>query len=93
MMRDGYKFYGREILGGKWYDTGTPIEYMKTVFDFATTHPDIGADFRAYVASHHKRTAPHLIRRTFVAPAVASRPSSQHALSQPAHARRVSNTF
>ncbi len=63
MIDDGHKFYGREILGGHWYDTGTPIEYMKTVFDFAMTHSDIGVEFREYVLAQSKHLIPPLFAR------------------------------
>lgn len=49
MMADDLKFYGCEILGGRYYDTGNPLEYMKTVYDFALQHVEIGPAFRAYV--------------------------------------------
>ncbi|GAC1391936.1 MAG: UTP--glucose-1-phosphate uridylyltransferase GalU [Candidatus Saccharimonadales bacterium] len=49
MISDGHRYYGCEIIGGRHYDTGNPLEYMKTVYDFACSHPDIGKEFMAYV--------------------------------------------
>jgi UTP--glucose-1-phosphate uridylyltransferase len=71
MMEDGLAFYGREITSGRYYDTGNPLEYMKTVFDFALKHPDIGAAFREYVRNQDldqneqiKKTRKPTIRKT-----------------------------
>ncbi len=38
-----------EIAGGKYYDTGNKLEYLKTVVEFALRHPDIGPDFSAFL--------------------------------------------
>lgn len=47
----GRSIYACEIEGGKYYDTGNKIEYMKTVVDFALKHPDINGEFREYLKS------------------------------------------
>lgn len=47
----GRSIYACEIEGGKYYDTGNKIEYMKTVVDFALKHPDINGEFREYLQS------------------------------------------
>lgn len=49
MLEDGKKVIAAEIKGGKFYDTGNKLEYMKTLVDFALTHPDISDKFRAYL--------------------------------------------
>jgi UTP--glucose-1-phosphate uridylyltransferase len=41
--------YAVEIQNGKYYDTGNKLEYMKTVVEFGLTHPDLGADFNAFL--------------------------------------------
>ena len=51
MLKDGHKVLVREITGGKYYDTGNKMEYMKTVVEFALKHPDINGEFRAYLKS------------------------------------------
>jgi UTP--glucose-1-phosphate uridylyltransferase len=33
----------------KRYDTGDKLEYLKTVFDFALNHEDIGPELREYL--------------------------------------------
>ncbi|HLD24909.1 MAG TPA: UTP--glucose-1-phosphate uridylyltransferase GalU [Patescibacteria group bacterium] len=43
--------YACEIKGGKYYDTGNKLEYLKTVVEFALTHKDLNGDFRAYLKS------------------------------------------
>ncbi|MDB5161112.1 MAG: Nucleotidyl transferase [Candidatus Saccharibacteria bacterium] len=49
MINDGHKFYGCEIMNGKFYDTGNKLEYLKTVVDFAIAHEELGEDFKAYL--------------------------------------------
>lgn len=49
MIDDGHSFYAREIVGGKFCDTGDKLEYLKTVFDFALKHPKLGNDLLEYV--------------------------------------------
>ncbi len=49
MMNDGLHVYGCEIQNGKFYDTGNPMEYLKTVFDFALIRDDTGAELKAYL--------------------------------------------
>jgi UTP--glucose-1-phosphate uridylyltransferase len=42
MIDDGHHIYGCDVKGGTYYDTGNPLEYLKTVFDFALEREDIG---------------------------------------------------
>jgi UTP--glucose-1-phosphate uridylyltransferase len=49
MISDGQHIYAREIADGTFYDTGNPLEYLKTVFDFALERPDIGDELRAHL--------------------------------------------
>lgn len=49
MMNDGLHVYGCEIQNGKFYDTGNPMEYLKTVFDFALMRDDMGPELKAYL--------------------------------------------
>ncbi|MDB5165109.1 MAG: UTP--glucose-phosphate uridylyltransferase [Candidatus Saccharibacteria bacterium] len=49
MLHDGISMYGCEIMGGSRYDTGNPLDYLKTVFDFAMEREDIGPDLTAYL--------------------------------------------
>lgn len=51
MIMEGHKFFGYEIKGGKFYDTGNKLEYLKTVVDFALKHDEIKDDFRDYLRS------------------------------------------
>ena len=41
--------YACEIEGGKYFDTGNKLEYMKTVVEFALQHKEIGPDFKDYI--------------------------------------------
>jgi len=49
MLEDGKKLLAAEIKGGKYYDTGNKLEYMKTVVEFALDHPDIREDFSKFL--------------------------------------------
>lgn len=45
----GRDIYACEIEGGKYFDTGNKMEYMKTVIAFAMEHEEIGEEFREYL--------------------------------------------
>ena len=49
MIEDGYVFYAREIVDATFYDTGNPLEYLKTTFDFGLRHPDFGPELAEYL--------------------------------------------
>ncbi|MBI2032717.1 MAG: NTP transferase domain-containing protein [Candidatus Levybacteria bacterium] len=49
MLEDGKKIIAMEIKGGKFYDTGNKMEYMKTVVEFALKHPEIKDRFREFL--------------------------------------------
>jgi UTP--glucose-1-phosphate uridylyltransferase len=51
MIKDGRHIYGFEAQGGVYYDTGNPLEYLKTVFNFALQRDDIGADLKKYLTA------------------------------------------
>lgn len=49
MIDDGHEFYAKEIKDAKFYDTGNPLEYLKTTLDFGLAHPELGASLREYL--------------------------------------------
>lgn len=49
LIKNNYPVYACEIKNGKYYDTGNKLEYLKTVLDFALTHPDLGEKFKKYL--------------------------------------------
>ena len=49
MIDDGHDFYAQEIQNAEFYDTGNPLEYLKTTIDFGLAHPDFGESLRAYL--------------------------------------------
>ncbi len=51
LIKRNFPAYGCEIKGGKYYDTGNKIEYLKTVVEFALSHPDFSKEFRKYLKS------------------------------------------
>jgi UTP--glucose-1-phosphate uridylyltransferase len=40
------------VFGGRRYDTGDRLEYVKAVVRLAARHPDIGEDFRAWLGEY-----------------------------------------
>lgn len=48
MIDDGYKMFGLNA-GGKYYDAGNKLEYVKTIVDFALQREDIKDEFREYL--------------------------------------------
>ena len=51
MARDGHAFYGALLRDGVYYDTGDKLGYLKTVFDFALQHNEVGPELREYLRS------------------------------------------
>jgi UTP--glucose-1-phosphate uridylyltransferase len=49
MLSDGKRVIAAEIKGGKYYDTGNKLDYLKTVVEFALEHPELDGDFRQYL--------------------------------------------
>ena len=49
LRAQGRRIYCKVIEGGKYYDTGNKIEYLKTVVEFALKHPEINGEFREYL--------------------------------------------
>lgn len=49
LIDQNYPFYACEIENGKYYDTGNKIEYLKTVIDFALSHPEFSKEIREYL--------------------------------------------
>jgi UTP--glucose-1-phosphate uridylyltransferase len=56
MINDGHHIYGCDIVDGTYYDTGNPLEYLKTVFDFAIEREDIGPELKQHLLG--KLTSP-----------------------------------
>ena len=49
MLADGKLFHGCEIKNSSRYDTGSPLDYLKTVFDFALSREDVGPELKEYL--------------------------------------------
>jgi UTP--glucose-1-phosphate uridylyltransferase len=49
MIDDGHHVYGCEIKNGKYHDTGNPLEYLKTVFEFALQRKDISDELTGFL--------------------------------------------
>ena len=54
MINDGYDFYAKEIEDAYFYDTGNPLEYLKTTIDFGLKHPEFGESLRDYLSEKLK---------------------------------------
>lgn len=53
MLADNKRIIASEIKGGKYYDTGNKLEYLKTVVEFALSHKDINGPFREFLKGLH----------------------------------------
>ena len=49
MLNDKKRVLAYEIKGGKYYDTGNKLEYMKTVVEMALEHPDVKEEFKKFL--------------------------------------------
>lgn len=49
MLNDNKRIIAAEIKGGKYYDTGNKLEYLKTVIEFALDHKEFNGEFREYL--------------------------------------------
>lgn len=49
LIKKGFPVYACEIKNAKYYDTGNKLEYLKTVIEFALSHPDFGEEFKKYL--------------------------------------------
>jgi UTP--glucose-1-phosphate uridylyltransferase len=47
----GRTIYACEVQNARYFDTGNKLEYMKTITEFALKHPEIGEEYRKYLAS------------------------------------------
>lgn len=50
MMEEGKRVLAKEIVGADYFDTGNKLEYMKTSVAMAARHPEIGDEFRQFLA-------------------------------------------
>jgi UTP--glucose-1-phosphate uridylyltransferase len=51
LCRTGTPVHG-VVFGGRRYDTGDRLDYVKAVVQLAVRHPDIGPDFRAWLREY-----------------------------------------
>lgn len=49
LINEGFPAFACKIRRGKYYDTGNKLEYLKTVVEFAISHPDLGKDFKKFL--------------------------------------------
>jgi len=49
MINDGHNYYAKEIENAEFYDTGNPLEYLKTTLDFGLRHPELGGPLADYL--------------------------------------------
>lgn len=49
MLADKKRILAVEIKGGKYYDTGNKLDYLKTVIEFALKREDLGPQFKNYL--------------------------------------------
>jgi len=51
MLKDGKVMYGYIIQNANRFDTGTQLEYLKTLFAFALRHDKLGPELREFIKS------------------------------------------
>lgn len=51
LRKQGIPVYACEIENGVYYDTGSKLEYLKTVVEFALKHKDLNGEFKKYLAT------------------------------------------
>jgi UTP--glucose-1-phosphate uridylyltransferase len=49
MINEGHSVYACEVVGGQFCDTGSKIDYLKTVVQFALQREGIGEEFAEYI--------------------------------------------
>lgn len=49
MINDGHDFFAYEIQNAEFYDTGSPLEHLKTTIDIALKHPRYGKQLEAFL--------------------------------------------
>lgn len=49
LCKNGKDVYATEITGGKYYDCGNKLEYIKAVVDFGLRHEDLATNFEKYL--------------------------------------------
>ena len=49
LNKKGVPVYACEIKGGKYYDTGNKLEYLKTVIEFALSRSEFSKDLKKYL--------------------------------------------
>ena len=48
-LKRNHKLYACEVQGGKYYDTGNKLEYLKANIDFGLKREDINGEFKDYI--------------------------------------------
>jgi UTP--glucose-1-phosphate uridylyltransferase len=56
LAQDGVPVHG-VIFGGRRYDTGDRLDYLRAVVQLAMRHPDIGADFTSWLREYVKEVS------------------------------------
>lgn len=49
MLSEGHRVLAAEIKGGRFYDTGNKLEYLKTVVEFALKHSELNGEFKEFL--------------------------------------------
>lgn len=49
MINEGHEFYAREVVDGTFYDTGNPLEYLKTLLDFGLRHDEFHDPLKEHI--------------------------------------------
>ena len=49
LIKKGFPAFACKIKNGKYYDTGNKVEYLKTIVEFALSHPEISNEFKEFL--------------------------------------------
>lgn len=50
LLEQKHKVYAKEIAGGKYYDCGNKLEYLKAVVEFGLRHAELAEDFQRFLS-------------------------------------------
>ena len=48
-IKNGGEFYAKEVEDGKWLTTGDPLNYLKSILEYALERDDISAEIKDYL--------------------------------------------
>jgi UTP--glucose-1-phosphate uridylyltransferase len=53
-IKNGGEFYAKKVDGGKWLTTGDPMNYLKTILEYAIDRKDLNGELVEYFENLQK---------------------------------------